>query len=243
MRMTVVLLALLVGLGVTPARAAEYRLQVANLHEQSLRHFVNGGVGTGSGELTLDRLEQALDAGSIGAGAFLPDRALQVSSAGVAQAFGAVAARGAVKPGEGKQLWDEVVWEGKPGERSVWLIAGSTPHVQEVREVALKGSNGLRYYLPYHVTGRPAPQAAVAYPLMFLRFYEDRGGLWERYLSKSVGLGEGIAAVVGINQSPGFPDWVYIVVQHPAEPATFKVVVAWDRRENADRSSKEGRSP
>lgn len=243
MRRRVVALTLLATFGAAPAGAVELRLQVANLHEQSLRHFVNGGVGTGSGELTLNRLEQALDAGSVGAGAFLPDRVLQVSRAGVAQAFGAVTARAAVKPGEGKQLWDEVVWEGKPGERSVWLIAGSTPHVQEVREVALKGSNGLRYYLPYHVTGKPNPQAVVAYPLMFLRFYEDRGGLWERYLSKSVGLGEGIAAVVGINQSPAFPDWVYVVVQHPAEPTTFKVVIAWDRRENVDRSSKEGRSP
>ena len=243
MRRAVVFLVLLLGVGVSTAGAVEYRLQVANLHEQSLRHFVNGGVGTGSGELALDGLERALDAGSVGAGAFLPDRALQVSREGVAHAFGAVGARGAVKPGEGNRLWDEMVWEGKPGERSVWLIAGSTPHVQEVRGVALKGSNGLRFSLPYRVTGRPVPQAVVAYPLMFLRFYEDRGGLWERYLSKSVGLGEGIAAVVGINEGGAFPDWVYIVVQHPAEPATFKVVVGWDRRESADRSSKEGRFP
>lgn len=243
MRRAVVLLSILVGVVVTPAGAVEYRLQVANLHEQSLRHFVNGRVGTGSGELALDRLEQALDAGNVGSGAFLPDRLVQVPREGVAQAFGAVLARAAVKPGEGKQLWDEVVWEGKPGERSVWLIAGSTPHVQEVRGVALKGSNGLRFYLPYRVTGKPAPQAVVAYPLQFLRFYEDRGGLWERYLSKSVGLGDGIAAVVGINEGGAFPDWVYVVVQHPAEPATFKVVVGWDRRENVDRSSKEGRSP
>ena len=103
--------------------------------------------------------------------------------------------------------------------------------------------SALRYYLPYRVTGWPTPQSAVTYPLMFLRFYEGRGpALWDRYLSRSMALGQGIAAVVGENSNPSFADWVYIVVEHPPRPTTFRAVVGWDRRRGADRSNLEGPS-
>ena len=94
------------------------------------------------------------------------------------------------------------------------------------------------------MTGSPVPQTAVTYPLDFVRFYEDRGpALWDRYLSRSTGLGQGIAAIVGENSNPSFADWVYIVIQHPPQPTTFKAVVAWERRRGADRSNLEGASP
>jgi len=160
-----------------------------------------------------------------------------------------------IKPGEGSRRWDEVAW-GNPGERSVWVIAPTTTRTQEVVQVALQGvpvaageSPALRHYLPYRVTGSPAPQTAVTYPLDFVRFYEDRGPalwdryLWDRYLSRSTGLGQGIAAVVGENSNPSFADWVYLVIQHPPQPTTFNAVVGWERRRGADRSNLEGASP
>jgi hypothetical protein len=166
----------------------------------------------------------------------------------VAASFRAVKVIAEIKPAEGSRRWDEVVWEGNPGERSVWVLAPSTTRTQEVMHVALQGvplGGGepavLRYYLPYRVTGSPTPQSAATYPLHFLRFYEDRGAvLWDRYLSRSTALGQGIAAVVGENSNPSFADWVYIVVQHPPRPTTFKAVVGWDRRRGADRSNLEG---
>jgi hypothetical protein len=226
------------------AGAEEYRLQVANLHRDSFSHFFDGPIGTGAGELAMPRLERALDSGDIGPGALLTDRALRYGWEELARSFGAVKVRGFVTPGEGRRRWDEAVWEGAPGERSVWVIGVSSAQYQGVYHTALKGkadAAALRYYVPYKVATRPAPEVVVAYPLTLLRFHIDRDNLWIRYLSQSVSLREGIALVVGINDDPGFADWVFILVEHPAKPATFKAVVGWDRRRAGDRPNLGGR--
>lgn len=246
MRRALILSAFLALCGASPAAAVEYRLQVANLHEEGFTHFFDGPLGTGSGELVMNRLEKALDSADVGSGARLSDRVPTRFRARAAESWGAVRVRGEINPADGPRQWDEIVWDGKPGERSVWVIATTTTHVQEVKHVALKGwtpGSALRYYIPYNVTVNPAPESVIAIPLNFLRFYEDRPGLWDRYLRKSVALGEGIAIVVGVNDSPTFADWVYLVVQHPPQPAGFKVVLGWARRISADKSSKEGRDP
>jgi hypothetical protein len=231
----------------SPAWAAEYRLQVANLYSDSFVHYFDGPVGTGSGELVMDRLGRELDADKIPSGALLSDRTLRYGWEAVAGSFRAVKVIAEIRPAEGSRRWDEVVWQGNPGERSVWVVAPTTTRTQEVIHVALQGvplasgeASALRYYLPYRVTGSPTPQTAVTYPLDFLRFHEGRGpALWDRYLSRSTTLGQGIAAVVGENSNPSFADWVYIVVEHPPRPTTFKAVVGWDRRRSADRSNLE----
>ncbi|HSE05790.1 MAG TPA: hypothetical protein VLK35_16700 [Methylomirabilota bacterium] len=238
---------LVVGLA-APAAAEEYRLQVANLHRDSFMHYFEGPLGTGSGELVMERLRRALDEGRVPSGALLGDRTLRYGWEALAGSFGAVKVIAEIKPAESRRQWDEVVWKGSPGFRSVWVIAPTTTRTQEVIHVALQGLplNGgseaaLRYYVPYRVTSSPSPQTVVTYPLGFLRFYEDRGPvLWDRHLSRSVGLGQGIAMVIGENSNPSFADWVYIVVQHPPRPATFKAVVGWERRRGADRSNLEG---
>ncbi len=237
---------LLLGLA-GPAGAVEYRLQMASLYRDAFVHYFDGPLGTGSGELVMDRLGRALDTGRIPSGALLSDRTFRYGWEAVAASFGGVKVIAEIKPAEGARRWDEVVWQGTPGERSVWVIAPRTTRTQEVIHVALQGvplgageTPALRYYLPYRVTGSPIPQTAVTYPLDLLRFYEDRGSaLWDRYLSRSTGLGQGIAAVVGENSNPSFADWVYIVVQHPQQPTPFKVVVGWERRRDADRSNLE----
>lgn len=231
-----------------PVQAVEYRLQVANLYADSFVHYFDGPLRTGSGELAMHRLEQALDTDKIPNGALLFDRTFRYGWEALATSFRAVKVIAEIKPGEGSRRWDEVTWEGNPGERSVWVIAPTTTRTQEVIHVALQGvpleggePSALRYYLPYRITGSPTPQSAVTYPLHFLRFYEDRGSaLWDRYLSGSTALGQGIGAVVGENPNPSFADWVYIVVRHPPRPTTFKAVVGWDRRRGADRSNIEG---
>jgi hypothetical protein len=231
-----------------PAQGEEYRLQVASLYHDAFMHYLDGPLGTGSGELVMERLGRALDSGQVPSGALLGDRPLRYGWEALAASFGAVKVIAEIKPAEGSRRWDEVVWTGRPGDRSVWVIGPTTTRTQEVIHVALQGLplNGsaapaLRYYVPYRVTGSPSPQTVVTYPLGFLRFYEDRGPvLWDRYLSRSVGLGQGIAVVVGESSNPTFADWVYIVVQHPPQPATFKAVVGWERRRGADRSNLEG---
>ena len=242
--------AVVLGL-VGPAAAAEYRLQVTSMYRESFVHYLDGPIGTGSGELVMERLGRALDTAKVPEGALLFDRGLRYGWEALAGSFRAVKVIAEIKPAEGSRRWDEVVWQGTPGERSVWVIAPTTIRTQEAVHVALQGvpvgsgeSPALRYYVPYRVTGSPIPQTVVSYPLPLLRFYEDRGPtLWDRYLSRSTGLGQGIAAIVGENSNPSFADWVYVVIQHPPEPTTFKAAVGWERRRGSDRSNIEGVSP
>jgi len=223
--------------------AVEYRLEVANLYRDSFAHFIEGPIGTGSGELAMPNMEKAIDSGSIDPGALLTDRVFRYGWDELARSMGAVKVRATVRPGEGPRRWDEAQWEGTPGERSVWVIGTLATNHQEVYQVALneaaEGST-LQYYVPYQVAFRPTPQPVVGYPLVFMRFHGDKGGLWDRYLSKSVSLAGGLAAVIGINENPTFIDWVYFIVQHPPKPTTFKVVIGWERRRSADRSNFEG---
>lgn len=244
----VLLLLASAGLWLIGARAdgAEYRLQVANLYRDSFAHFIGGPIGSGAGELAMPSLEGALDSSDISAGSLLTDRVFRYGWDDLVRSMGAVKVRAVISPAEGRRRWDEAVWEGEPGERSVWVIGPLARHQQEVYQVALKGAGEgarLRYYVPYRVTAHPRPQAVVSYPLVFLRFHGDRGDLWSRYLSRSVSLGDGLAAVIGINDNPSFADWVYLVVEHPERPTTFKAVIGWDRRRPGDRSDFEGVNP
>jgi hypothetical protein len=227
---------LLLGGGETAAE--EYRLRVANLYRPSFAHYFEGPIGRGEGELAMPKLQRALDAGEISGGALLTDRAFRYGWDDLVQAFGAVKARATITPGGGgARPWDEAVWEGTPGERTVFVIASSTTNYQTVYHTALGGGatgEPLHYYVPYQVTGNPTPVPVVAYGLSFMRFYTTRGNLWSRYLSRSVSLAQGVALIVGTNEDPLFADWVYIVVEHPPQPATFNVVVGWDRRHLGD---------
>lgn len=228
------------------ADAVEYRLLVANLYRDSFAHFIAGPIGSGSGELAMPNLEQALDSGRIGPGALLTDRLLRYGWDDLVRSMDAVKVRANIAPAQGGRRWDEAVWDGTPGDRSVWVIGPLATNQQEVYQVAVKGNGDgatLRYYVPYRVTGHPSPQTVVAYPLLFMRFYGDRGGLWARYLSRSVSLADGIGVVVGINDNPSFADWVYFLVEHPPQPATFKAVIGWERRRSSDRSNFEGVNP
>ncbi|MGH7366032.1 MAG: hypothetical protein ACREK9_06435 [Candidatus Rokuibacteriota bacterium] len=236
-------LALLLGGLPGPAWAVEYRLQVANLYHDSFAHYFDGPIGTGSGELRLSRMEKALDDGRIDRGALLSDRTFHYGWDAAARSFDAVKVITEVRPIERPRRWDEAVWDGKPGERSVWVIMPKTSNYRDVTHAALRGAGpdaGLRYYVPYKVSINAAPAAVVGYPLSFLRFYEGHDALWRRYLSKALNLSMGIAAVVGVNDNESLADWVYVVVEHPERPTTFKVVLGWDRRRGGDHSNLEG---
>lgn len=239
MKRGLVVFALSVFVPASLAQAFEYRLQVASVHERSFAHFLDGRIGRGEGELTLGRLEGSLDRAEVPSGALLY-RPVEVAREAAAAAFGAAKVRGEVRLAERGRLWDEVVWEGQPGQRSLWVIAPSATHEQEVAHLAIKGKNGLRYYLPYRFSGGGKPAAAVAFPLEFVWFHEERGTLWQRYLSRALSFEDGIAVVVGVNQNPRFSDWVYILVDHPPASTAFKVVVGWDARLQAEKFQSPG---
>ncbi len=92
--------------------------------------------------------------------------------------------------------------------------------------VVLQGTGPLRHFTPYAPTnGHKLP--VVKYPLDSLWLYEERRALWEKYLARSLDLGNGIGAVVGSNSNPTFPDLVYLVVNQAQQPTTYKAVLVW----------------
>jgi hypothetical protein len=120
-----------------------------------------------------------------------------------------------------------VRWEGKPGERSVWMVLPSgTGRPQRLYRTVLKGAGPPRQFMAY-VPVNGSRSAAVKYPLSFLWSYEERGLIWDRYVSKSLDLGDGLGAVVGENFNQAFPDTVYLIVQQGAAPTTYKAVLLW----------------
>ncbi len=121
-RLTILAALALAVLRAGQAAAVEYRLQVANIRDEAFTSFLKPGeVNDGSTGPGLERLEASLDMGDFPKAVLLYDRHLQAASEATAQAYGGVALRvGVTTNGDGKQRWDEVHWEGTPGEQSVW---------------------------------------------------------------------------------------------------------------------------
>jgi hypothetical protein len=67
----------------------------------------------------------------------------------------------------------------------------------------------------------------VRYPLDFLWFHEERGDLWEGYLSRSMDPSRDIAVIVGANSNPLFPDVVRLLVNQAEQSTTYKAVLIW----------------
>jgi len=219
-------------LGTTPAHAVEYRLLVASIFDAALMSFVsppellNGASGPG-----LERVEKGLDNGQIDLGAMPAGRPLVSVTADVAKAWGAVPVP-SVLPARGDAgRWDEVRWQGNPGERSIWMIRASTnARPQSIRRLTLEGIGPVRQYQPYVYTGKER-LAVLQMPQSFITHYESRGNLWEKWVGNGLSLDGGIAAVVARSNNALSPDSVYLIVQQTAQPTTYRTVVSWSDRE------------
>jgi hypothetical protein len=232
-------IAILVMLGGTsPASAVEYRLQVVSLYNTAFASFLQRGeLADGASGPGLDGLEASLDAGRVPNGVILADRRVQPVRERLGSAYGGSRVIPAsLVAREGPTSWDEIVWDGKPGERSVWLVSPTMRNVQELSDTALKGFGPLRHYQPlsFPLNGRRV--SALSLPLNFLWFYADRGTIWDKYLSRGLDLKEGIGAVIGVNTDSLFPDQAYLIVEQPEQPTTYKAVLVW-RERNAERQA------
>ncbi len=214
-----------------PAAAVEYKLRVANLHEDAF-YALLGTIGTRhEGPVQNSRLITALDTGEAPAGVLLYDRPLEAARNAVATAFGAVRVRPTLpQDGDSNSRWSEVRWEGKPGEQSVWVIDASRTRQTEVRDVALAGTRRLVRVIPHLRAPSQAPTMALSMWLGSIQEREGNAALWNQYLSTALDLSDGVAVIVGVNSSSGFADRVYIVVKHESSPATYSVVLAWRKR-------------
>ena len=247
-RLCILLFAALMGMSLLLESAApsgsavEYRLQVVSVYSESFAAFLQRGeYADGASGPGLDRLEASLDRGQFPPGARLYDRTVEAAGLSTARAFGAVTVPARiVRRGALESAWDEVRWEGKPGEHSIWVISPSTPRHQELYRTALKGVGPLRQFQPYALRPNGVRLAVTSLPLNFLWSFEGSEALWDKYLSRSLDLQSGIAAVVGANHNPLFADHVFLVLPQAEAPTTYKVVLVWRRRPGVDRGALEG---
>jgi hypothetical protein len=221
-------------LSITPtAGAVEYRLHVVSLPDTAYASFLRPGESKdGASGAGLNRLEATLDRGEFPHGPVLFDRRVQPVRESLARAYGGARVLPQVTlGGAGPIVWDEIVWEGNPGERSVWMISPSIiNYFQEVYNVALRGSGPLRNYQPYTFPMDGSRATAVSLPLNFLWVQEERGTVWDRYIARGLDLRNGIGAVIGANFNQQFPDLVYLITQHAEQPTTYEAVVVWRQR-------------
>jgi hypothetical protein len=211
------------------AQGVDYRLLVVNMWDSGFNAFVKPGeLADGASGPGLEELMASLDRRDVPRGPLLTDRTFRWASETVARAYGAVRVLAEIKPGgEGRPRLDEVHWDGKPGERSVWVVEPSGPgRPQQLYHVVLKATGPARHFLPYAPTNSQR-LVTVRYPLEFLWFHEERGDLWEKYLSTSVDLSNRIAVVAGANSNPLFPDVARVLVNQAEQPMTYKAVLIW----------------
>ncbi len=229
-RLAVVAVCLLAVLALeTPAGAVEYRLKVASIFDQAMMSFLGRGElddgATGPG---FQRLAAQLDQGSGDRGMNVTHRPLTAVPESIARAWGGVAIQAQIARGGIVSYWDEVRWDGRPGERSIWIVKpNGRENPQSVNHVVLKGTTPLTLYQPYTAACGTTRVPVMQLGIPLIAFQESRGDVWDKYVAKSLDLGHGIGAVVGVNNNAVFPNLVYIIVEQGPTPTTFEVVITW----------------
>ena len=225
---------LLVSLApVSTARAVEYRLQVVSIFDTTFSSYLKPGeLKDGASGPGLDRLEASLDRGEMPGGAILYDRRAQPVLDNIARAYGGTPVVPSPGPGGGGQAtsWQEITWDGKPGERSVWFVSPSIRTAQDFERVALKSTGPLRQFRVYTLPPDRSRLPAVSLPLNFLWALEERGTAWDKYIARSLDLGNGVGVVVGVDSNAFSPDQARLIVSHAEEPTTYKAVLVWRER-------------
>ena len=134
------------------ASAEEYRLQVANLYRDGFAHFIAGPSEPAPANwrcpIWSGRSTQATSTWGARHGprpSVRWDELVRPS----------VPSRRIHQSWEGRRRWDEAVWEGKPGKRSVGHRPSATSYQEITRSPSRAGATArpLRYYVPYQVTG------------------------------------------------------------------------------------------
>lgn len=222
----------LLALCARPAAAVEYRLHVVNVRDEALTSFMKPGEATdGATGPGLERLVASLDGGDFPKAVLLYDRHLQTANESNARAYGGVPVRADVKQGgEKKQLWDEVRWDGTPGERSVWVVTPSARRPGELYRTALKGTGPIRHYLAFTIASGDKKYPVAKFPLNFLFAHDEDADFWTRRLAPVLDLAGGIGVIVATNDGVLKADEVYLIVDHTAAPTVFKAVLGWRER-------------
>jgi hypothetical protein len=212
-----------------PAAAVEYRLKVASVFDQALASFLSpnelydGSTGPG-----FQRLDAFLNEGSGDRGAIVTQRPLTSVPASTARAWGGVAVTAPIARGGVVSYWDEVRWNGKPGERSIWIVkSDGRMRPQAVKHVVLGGTTPLTIFQSYSADCGKIRVPALQMPIPLMAFQERRGNIWDKYVAKSLDLSHGVGVAVGTDSNAIFPDLVVIIIHQGPQPMTYEVVLSW----------------
>jgi hypothetical protein len=217
-----------------PAWAVEYRLQVANLEFLTVSAYTDRPQPGQPGEGSLRRLETRLDTREFPASAVIPGRdvlLLQDPAYG-----GKIPDRVSVLPTTREQAWTTFVWDANPGDRVVFVVKSDMSGWQEAWFIGANPEGTLRRLSlggPSWFGRRSYEVPQVAYD--FLANAVDRGTFpsWMAENAKSL---NGMSIAIGRGRDRfNRPDRVYVALQLPAEPRTFKVVIGW--RDHSDRGT------
>jgi hypothetical protein len=213
----------------TPAGAVEYRLKVANIFDQAMTSFLSAGeLADGATGPGFQRLAAQLDQGSGDRGMNVTHSPLNSVPDSIARAWGGVAIQAQIARGGVVSYWDEVRWDGRPGERSIWIVKpNGRESPQAVSHVVLKGTTPLTLYQPYTAACGTSRIPVMQLGIPLIAFQESRGDVWDKYVAKSLNLSHGIGAVVGVNNNAVLASLVYIIVEQGPMPTTFEVVITW----------------
>lgn len=218
------LLSLVVLIQPTLAGAADYRLQVVSLYEDSFVSYLDAGRAVSP----LGRLESALDRQQIEKGTILYDRWVEPADPATARAFRATPVKAELVAGR-EPFLPEYRWQGEPGTRTLWVVKPGSFHFHKLERLGLKGAGPLLHVLPYAAAVRVERSRAVGFPVNLI---DSANGLdlWNKWVSRYLDLSDGIAAVVGVEGTAPHPDRVYLLIEQGSEPRTFKAVLAWRKR-------------
>ncbi len=217
----------------TPAGAVEYRLKVASIFDQSLTSFLSyGELNDGATGPGFQQLEAGLDQGTVGRGVMITHRPLNSVPSSIARAWGGISVPAQIARGGVVSFWDEVRWDGRPGERSIWIVKpDGRERPQAVKRVVLKGTTPLTIYRPYAVACGKTRVPVMDMPIPLMAFQESRGDVWDKYVAKNIDMRHGVGVVVGVNNQGVLADLVYIIVEQGPNPTTFEVVMTWYDRD------------
>jgi len=212
-----------------PADAVEYRLKVASVFDQALTSFLGYGEledgATGPG---FQRLGAFLNEGSGDRGAIVTQRPLAAVPATIARAWGGVAVTAPIARGGVVSYWDEVRWDGNPGERSIWIVkSDGRMQPQSIKHVVLAGTTPLTIEQPYSADCGKFRVPVLKMPIPLMAFQERRGDIWDKYVAKSLDLRHGVGVAVGTDSNAVLPDLAYIIVEQGPNSTTFEVVLSW----------------
>jgi hypothetical protein len=215
----------LLWLTALPAWAVEYRLQVANIDDETFASYEGKAPSFWSMKEPMGRLEARLDDNQFSRAAILPGHRVELVQD---PAYGGITPTKVARlPATRHQDWTTYVFDANPGDTVVFVVRADMVAWEDAEDVASDVKCTFRRLSiggpGFFGSSREVPQVSQD----FLANAAERGTFpqWVAQHAKSL---DGMSFVVGQGENTqAYPDRVYIVLKLPPEPHTFQAVIGW----------------